>query len=115
MHKIWLIIQREYLTRVRKKSFIIMTLLTPLLLATFMILPGLLITMSGDEETIMVLDESGLFADKLENKKDLKFVPLAGSLEQAKTVYQETDNTALLYIPKISIDNPKGITVYGKK
>jgi len=115
MHKIWLIIQREYLTRVRKKSFIIMTLLTPLLMAAFMILPGLLITMSGDEETVMVLDESGLFADKLENKKDLKFIPISGSLEQAKTVYQETDNTALLYIPKISIDDPKGITVYGKK
>ncbi len=115
MHKIWLIIQREYLTRVRKKSFIIMTLLTPLLLAAFMILPGLLITMSGDEETVMVLDESGLFTGKLENKEGMKFVPLAGSLEQAKEVYQETDNTALLYIPKISIDDPQGITLYGKK
>ena len=115
MHKIWLIIKREYLTRVRKKSFIIMTLLTPLLLAAFMIIPGLLMTMSGDEETVMVLDESGLFEGKLENKKDLKFVHLGGSLEQAKATYQETDNTALLYIPKMTIDDPKGITVYGKK
>ncbi len=115
MSKIWLIIQREYLTRVRKKSFIIMTLLTPLLLATFMILPGVLITMSGDTETVMVLDESGLFENKLKNQKDLQFIPLSGSLEQAKTVYQETDNTALLYIPNISIDNPKDITLYGKK
>ena len=115
MSKIWLIIQREYLTRVRKKSFIIMTLLTPLLLATFMILPGLLITMSGETETVMVLDKSGLFEGKLENQKDLTFIPLSGSLELAKTVYQETDNTALLYIPKLSIDNPEGITIYGKK
>ncbi|WP_161890265.1 ABC transporter permease [Pontibacter russatus] len=115
MSKIWLIIQREYLTRVRKKSFIIMTLLTPVLLAAFMILPGLLITMSGETETVMVLDESGLFEGKLEDQKDLKFIPLAGSLELAKTVYQETDNTALLYIPKLSIDNPEGITIYGKK
>ena len=115
MSKIWLIIQREYLTRVRKKSFIIMTLLTPLLLAAFMILPGLLIAMSGETETVMVLDESGLFEGKLKDEKDLKFIPLSGSLELAKTVYQETDNTALLYIPKMSIDDPKGITVYGKK
>ena len=115
MSKIWLIIQREYLTRVRKKSFIIMTLLTPLLLAAFMILPGLLITMSGETETVMVLDESGLFESKLQNQKDLKFVPLSGSLELAKTVYQETDNTALLYIPEMSIDDPRGITLYGKK
>ncbi|GAB3530585.1 ABC transporter permease [Pontibacter brevis] len=115
MSKIWLIIQREYLTRVRKKSFIIMTLLTPILLAAFMILPGLLITMSGDTETVMVLDESGLFEGKLQDKKDLRFIPLSGSLEQAKMLYQETDNTALLYIPEMSIDDPKGITVYGKK
>ena len=115
MSKIWLIIQREYLTRVRKKSFIIMTLLTPVLLATFMILPGLLITMSGDTETVMVLDESNLFEGKLKDQKDLKFIPLSGSLEQAKLVYQETDNTALLYIPKMSIADPKGITLYGKK
>ncbi|RDV17102.1 ABC transporter permease [Pontibacter diazotrophicus] len=115
MSKVWLIIQREYLTRVRKKSFIIMTLLTPILLAAFMILPGLLITMSGDTETVMVLDESGLFEDKLQDREDLKFIPLAGSLEQAKMAYQETDYTALLYIPEMSIDNPQGITLYGKK
>ncbi|PTX17974.1 ABC-2 type transport system permease protein [Pontibacter mucosus] len=116
MHKIWLIIQREYLTRVRKKSFIIMTLLTPLLLATFMILPGLLINMSGEEETVMVLDESGLFENKLESRKDLAFIPLPDlTLDQAKTIYQETDNTALLYIPKMSIEDPKGFVVYGKK
>ena len=116
MHKIWLIIQREYLTRVRKKSFIIMTLLTPLLLAAFMIVPAWLVTISDSAETVMVLDETGMFANKLEDKKDLKFLPLAGSLEQAKTVYQETDNTALLYIPKdFTIQDPKGVVIYSKK
>ncbi|GHA75692.1 ABC transporter permease [Pontibacter akesuensis] len=115
MSKIWLIVQREYLTRVRKKSFIIMTLLTPLIMAAFMILPGLMISMSDETETVMVLDESGLFAGKLQDKKDLKFIPLAGNLEQAKTIYQETDNTALLHIPEMSIDDPKRITIFGKK
>ncbi|ARS36341.1 ABC transporter permease [Pontibacter actiniarum] len=115
MSKVWLIIQREYLSRVRKKSFIIMTLLTPLLLATFMVLPGLLISMSDETETVMVLDKSGLFEGKLQNKKDLNFIPLAGTLDQAKTVYQETDNTALLYIPEMSLSNPEGFVVYGKK
>ncbi|GAB3821436.1 hypothetical protein GCM10028895_23590 [Pontibacter rugosus] len=92
-----------------------MTLLTPLLMAAFMILPGLMISMSDETETVMVLDESGLFQNKLQDQKDLKFIPLAGNLSQAKTIYQETDNTALLYIPKMSIDDPKGITIYGKK
>ena len=116
MHKIWLIIQREYLTRVRKKSFIIMTLLTPLLLAAFMIIPAWLVTISDSAETVMVLDQSGLFEGKLENKKDLKFIPVAGSLDQAKTLYQETDYTALLHIPKeLSIDDPKGIRIFSRK
>ncbi len=115
MSKIWLIIQREYLTRVRKKSFIVMTLLTPVLLAAFMIVPAWLATMSSDAETVMVLDESGLFADKLESKSDLVLVPLSGSLEQAKEVYLQTENTALLHIPKISLDNPAGIKIFSKK
>ncbi|MCP2043511.1 ABC transporter permease [Pontibacter sp. HSC-36F09] len=116
MHKIWLIIQREYLTRVRKKSFIIMTFLTPLLLAAFMVIPAWLATISDSEDVVMVLDESGLFADKLESKEDLKIIPIAaGSLEQAKTAYQETDYTALLHIPKLDLDNPEGIRLYSKK
>ncbi|EJF11295.1 MULTISPECIES: ABC transporter permease [Pontibacter] len=116
MHKIWLIIQREYLTRVRKKSFIIMTFLTPLLLAAFMIIPAWLATISDSEDVVMVLDESGLFADKLESREDLKIIPIAASsLEQAKVAYQETDYTALLHIPKLDLDKPEGIRLYSKK
>ncbi|MFT2010084.1 ABC transporter permease [Pontibacter sp. 13R65] len=115
MHKIWLIIQREYLTRVRKKSFIIMTFLTPLLLAAFMIVPALLATVSSSSDVVMVLDESGLFTDKLETKKDLQFIPIQGDLESAKELYRETGNTALLYIPKMDINDPQGFKVYSKK
>jgi ABC-2 type transport system permease protein len=115
MNKIWLIIQREYLTRVRKKSFIIMTLLTPVLLAAFMIIPGLLMNVSGDQETVMVLDETGRFADKLENKQDLVLVPLQGSIEEAKEIYLATENTALLHIPNFELENPQGIRIYSKK
>ncbi|SIT94705.1 ABC transporter permease [Pontibacter indicus] len=116
MHKIWLIIQREYLTRVRKKSFIIMTFLTPLLLAAFMVIPAWLATVSDSEDVVMVLDESGVFADKLESKEDLKIIPIAaGSLEQAKTAYQETDYTALLHIPQLDLEKPEGVRLYSKK
>ncbi|MBD1396776.1 ABC transporter permease [Pontibacter sp. JH31] len=116
MHKIWLIIKREYLTRVRKKSFIIMTFLTPLLLAAFMLVPAWLATISDSEDAVMVFDESGIFAEKLESKPDLKIIPVAaGSLEQAKTAYQETDYTALLHIPKLDLANPEGFRLYSKK
>jgi len=61
MKKIWLIIQREYLTRVRKKSFIIMTFLGPLLMAGVWVIPLLLASRSEGVKTIEVLDETGLF------------------------------------------------------
>ncbi|MBK0401744.1 ABC transporter permease [Adhaeribacter sp. BT258] len=115
MHKIWLIVQREYLTRVRKKSFIIMTLVGPLLMAALMVVPIWLTTISDDSETIEVLDESGLFAGKFQNEGDLKFKPVSGSVEAAKKRVMETENTALLYIPKINLDKPEGIKLFSQE
>ena len=54
---ILLIIQREFITRVQKKTFLLMTLLAPLLLAAVMIVPGLLASMPEDDKSIIVLDE----------------------------------------------------------
>ncbi len=115
MHKIWLIVQREYLTRVRKKSFIIMTLIGPLLLAALMVVPIWLTTVSDDSETIEVLDESGFFAGKLKGEGDLKFKPVSGSIDEAKKRVKETENTALLYIPKIDLDKPEGIKLFSQE
>jgi ABC-2 type transport system permease protein len=115
MHKIWLIIQREYLTRVRKKSFVIMTLLGPLLLAMTMIVPVWLASLSDDSETIEVLDESGLFAGKFQNKGDLRFQTVNGSLEEAKSRVKQNEKNSLLYIPKISLDRPEGIKFFSQE
>ena len=74
MSKISLIIYREYLTRVRKKSFIIMTLLGPVLMASLFIVPILIA--SYDEDTIQkirVIDESKLFAGKLQGSEAIVF------------------------------------------
>jgi len=59
---ILLIIQREFITRVRKKTFLLMTLLAPLLLAAVMIVPGLLASMPEDDKSIIVLDEPSILA-----------------------------------------------------
>lgn len=115
MHKIWLIVQREYLTRVRKKSFIIMTLVGPLLLAALMIVPIWLATVSENAETIEVLDESGFLANKLQNEDELQFRPVTGPVEAAKKRILETENTSLLYIPKLDLDNPAGIKLFSKE
>lgn len=61
-NKLFLIISREFLIRVRKKSFIIMTILTPILFATLIILPSLIMTLSSGKtgQQILVVDHSGL-------------------------------------------------------
>ncbi len=61
MDKLWLIIKREYLTRVKKRSFIITTLVTPLAILLFMLVVGVIFSYEGDEsKKFAVIDESGI-------------------------------------------------------
>lgn len=115
MNKIWLIIQREFLNRVQKKSFLIATILVPLIFPA--IIGGLIFIMikeseSAKADTVQVLDESKMFTFK--SNKRFTFVPLDLTLDQAKKVYNETDDFALLYVPKIDINKPEGIAIYTK-
>jgi ABC-2 type transport system permease protein len=116
MNKVWLIIQREFLIRVRKKSFLIATILVPLLIPT--ILGGLIALAVKEQEsakpdTVMILDESGQFnLDSTKNTKRFHFVPLQVPLEQAKKAYNETKDFALLYVPKFDINKPEGLVLY---
>ncbi|MFC6998602.1 ABC transporter permease [Rufibacter roseus] len=115
MDKIWLVFQREYLVRVRKKSFIVMTILGPLLMALIMIVPVGLMMMSDDTKIIQVLDESGLLAGKFNSTQELKFVSVQGPLERAKQQYLQSEDAALLHIPTINLDKPSGIQLYSQK
>ena len=66
MNKTWIILKREYLTRVKKKSFIVTTLLVPLFFAALMVVPVWLSTRDDKQErTIAVYDESSLFLGQL--------------------------------------------------
>lgn len=74
MNKSFLILRREYLTRVKKKSFIIMTLLMPVMMAALMILPTYLAMMDDKEErTIAVYDPTSLILNRLEGNNFTKF------------------------------------------
>jgi ABC-2 type transport system permease protein len=66
----------------------------------------------SEKETIQVLDENNQFEFK--NSNNFEFVYLTGDLESAKTTYQESDDKALLYIPKMDLYNPEEITLYSK-
>jgi ABC-2 type transport system permease protein len=102
MNKVLLIIQREYLTRVKKKSFVVMTLLVPgLILAMYGII--FLIVANSDEintaHIIRVHDESGIFQGKFHNKKNLQFIDATNAAQQAKANEKKDKDDFLLQIP----------------
>ena len=72
MRKIWLIIQREYLTRVKKRSFVVMTFLGPILMASVWIVPLLLASRTEGTKIVEVLDETGLFYEQFKETNEIK-------------------------------------------
>lgn len=113
MNKIGLIIAREYVARVKKKSFIIMTILGPILFAGMMALVFWSATREGDQKLIQVIDESGLFENKIENTETITYQFILADVEQTKQDLLESDAIfGLLHIPKINLDNPEGIKFY---
>src|SRR5690606_5186702 len=100
MNKVLLIIQREYLSRVKKRSFLLMTFLVPLMLIGMYALIFSLSKQGSDTiTTVNVLDESGLFAEKIKDSETVHFIILHTGLEQAKMLVQQHEDTFLLYIP----------------
>ncbi|NQU80167.1 MAG: ABC transporter permease, partial [Bacteroidetes bacterium] len=106
MSKISIIIQREYLTRVKKKSFIIMTLLAPLLMAAMFIVPVWIMTRDDAEEKVIAVveDETNMFKDVIPNSQYLKFEYLEdATLDDLKTNFSDKGYYAVLYIsPKVA-------------
>lgn len=117
MQIILLIIQREYLVRVRKKSFLIMTILGPILLAAIYVIPAYLMIREGETRTIAVIDESGLFSKSFENNKNIHFAPIQVSLANAKEQVRQEKYYAVLYIPKSILEktNSREVELFSKK
>ncbi len=115
MNKTVLIIQREYLTRVKKKSFIIMSILGPVLIAALMIVPVWLATQDEDKQIIEVVDETTLFVGKLENSDNIEFIYNQVGLNDAKTELYNRPTTAILHIPDVAITSPNTIQIFYKK
>lgn len=115
MNKILLIIQREYLTRVRKRSFLIMTILGPVLMAATIVIPVYLASRSNEMKTVDVLDETGLFREKFKNTGDISFRYMESNLQEAKQTFTQTGDHALLYIPMTSGALPVNAILYSQK
>jgi len=114
MNKIWLIVKREFLNRVQKKSFLIATILIPL------IFPGIMAILvyvakkqneNAVKEIIHYVDQSNTF---IPDTNRFIFKKFDGPLIDAKKAYDESKDFGLLYIPAYELSKPVGITLYTK-
>lgn len=118
MNKIALIIRREYVTRVRKKSFIIMTLLTPFLFALLFVIPVLVMSnQDKDFKKIAVIEEgSDLFANVIPNTSDAEFEYLPGvKLNDIKNNFNNLGYYGILYISPEIITTPDAVQLISTK
>ncbi|CAG5004159.1 hypothetical protein DYBT9275_03310 [Dyadobacter sp. CECT 9275] len=115
MRNIFLVIRREYLVRVKKKSFLIMTFLGPLLFAGFYAAVIWIAMGSVDTKTVQVIDESGLFKNEFKDSEAIKFKYLSSTINSAKSNFQKSGANALVYIPREVIREPKGVRIYAAK
>ncbi len=117
MNKIGLIIKREYTTRVKKRSFIVMSILGPILFASLMVVPALL-AMSEDQEVkrIAVVDSSHLFMNVIPETEYLKFDYLENArLNDIKQTYSTGGYYGVLYISHIVAFEPNSVIFYSDK
>lgn len=118
MNKIWLVLQREYLTRVKKKSFLLTTILVPLVIIGFYAaIIAISISGSTNSQKIAVLDEDSLFNGKISvpNGDQANYTFIQNETEQSfKDKYKTQGYSSFLYIPKLNITKPSGIKLHSQ-
>lgn len=115
MNKILLVIKREYLSRVQKKSFIVMTILGPVLMAALFIVPVYLSQLSDEIKQVNILDETGWFINKFEDSDRFIFNYVYNDLETAKSELMAKKGYALVYIPRPSVSVPANAMIFSEK
>src|SRR5690606_8974566 len=117
MHKILLVIKREYLARVKKKSFLLATLITPMIFPAIM---GIFLWIAfADNESedrlriIEVVDENNNFF--MESEDNYAFTSSGIDVETAKELVRTGNRFGFLYIPKMNLEKPVGITYYSEE
>ncbi|MGZ5211636.1 MAG: ABC transporter permease, partial [Kaistella sp.] len=107
MKNIFLITKREYLTQVKKKSFVILTLLAPVLMIAFGAFIAFLFKANESSSTFNVVDKSGLFVGNLKSDQSIKyvFVPKENEKALTATLKDMTGIEGLLIIPELKDNN----------
>jgi ABC-2 type transport system permease protein len=114
MNKIWLIARREFLNRVQKKSFLIATIVIPLIFPTII---GVLVYVMKEQEknatreTILFVDQSGTF---IPDSAHFIYKKFNGTIEDAEKSFPESNAFGLLYIPPFKLSEPVTVTLRTK-
>jgi len=118
LSNIGLIIGREYSTRVKKKSFILLTVLTPLLMALLMVVP-VLITLytGGDRDVISIVDGTGLLENYFESDEhtEYRFLPVETTQESMKQSFETYDSSTLIYVSSLDSASNASVISYSKE
>jgi len=103
MNKLWLIVKREYLTRIRKKSFILATILVPLGIALIAVVSGYFASGSmQSQKKVLVVDQSGILSEEKLNSRLLTYTLSNDDISSLKNTYSEKGYDILIDVPKLS-------------
>lgn len=107
MNNIFLITKREFLTQVKKKSFVILTLLAPVMIIAFGAVIGLMFKANESHNIIEVVDNSGIFEGKLKSTEQLKyvFVPVQDEKTKVNSLKDNKDVDGILILPQMTSNN----------
>ena len=118
MNHLPLIIKREYLAKVKNKSFILMTFLSPLFIVALLSLIAYLTSVNNEKvRTISVLDDSGIMSEALISSDQILYESLNGmDLEDAKTTSNSNKAYGLLHVPDLALEDvSEKIKFYSKE
>ena len=110
-----IIIKREYLSRVKKRSFILTTLLLPILFIVFLLGTSYLAAKSTREKKVVVKDESGYFTNKLKSSKTVLYSYSQEPIEGLKERLYKDSFTALIYIPAFDLNQKQKFQIYSNE
>lgn len=111
----WLIIAREYLTRVKKRSFIVMSILGPLIMAGVLIFSFWLSLEESEDQKILVVDDNYPYFEALEGGDRISYEVMDMSLAKAEHLLEASDYTAILYLPSNILQSKAGQLIFKKQ
>jgi ABC-2 type transport system permease protein len=115
MKNILLILRREYLVRIKKKSFWVMTLLMPILISGFYALLFWGVFNSQEQQKVSIIDESGAFTQKFKNSEKVKFEYLKLPLDSAISRLNQKQTDIVAVIPQNIMDDPSSLRIFTGK